>query len=174
MNNRLKWLALMLGVTLVGCSSTMLANRTFAEAPPSGQTLPVSAQFTFAGSKIGLEVARTHQQQSTGLMNRSTLANNRGMLFPLQPPQKVQLWMKNVRIPLDMVFLRDGQVKGIEASVPPCATEPCPTYGPVVPVDQIIELPGGRAAKLGLKVGDSLKIEFLDAQVKPENYQRKK
>jgi len=52
------------------------------------------------------------------------------------------------------------RVKGIEASVPPCATDLGSTYGPVVPVDQIIELPGGQAAKLGLKVGNRLKIEF--------------
>ncbi len=172
MNNRSKWLALMLGATLVGCSGGTAS--TSAEAPPNGQTLPVSAQFTVAGRKVELEVARTQQQQSTGLMNRTTLPENRGMLFPLQPPQKVQLWMKNVRIPLDMVFLRNGQVKGIEASVPPCATEVCPTYGPVVPVDQIIELPGGQAAKLGLKVGNQLKVEFLNAEVKPGKHQETK
>jgi hypothetical protein len=99
-----------------------------------------------------------------GLMYRTTLADDRGMLFPFEPPQPVSFWMKNVRIPLDMIFLRDGEVKAIAASVPPCTAEPCPTYGPPTAVNQVIELRGGRAAELGLKVGDRVKIKFLDSK----------
>jgi len=57
-------------------------------------------------------------------------------------------------------------VKGIV--LPPC-TDLSYIYGPVVPVDQIIELPGGQAAKLGLKVGNRLKIEFLNAEENQES-----
>jgi len=52
------------------------------------------------------------------------------------------------------------EVKAIAASVPPCTTSPCPTYGPETLVNQVIELRGGRAAELGLKVGDQVKISF--------------
>jgi hypothetical protein len=72
--------------------------------------------------------------------------------------------MKNTKIPLDMVFLRDGQVRMLKANVPPCTTNPCPTYGPgsEVPIDQVIELRAGRAAQLGLKTGDRVNIKFFD------------
>ncbi|MBV8887803.1 MAG: DUF192 domain-containing protein [Chroococcidiopsidaceae cyanobacterium CP_BM_RX_35] len=133
------------------------------EAVNPGQTLPISARATIAGHRIGLEVAQTPQQQATGLMYRTSLADDRGMLFPFNPPQSVNFWMENTLIPLDMIFLQQGVVKAIAPQVPPCKSYPCPTYGPKTLVDQVIELRGGRAAQLGLKVGDRVKIDFLDS-----------
>ena len=61
--------------------------------------------------------------------------------------------MKNCLAPLDLVFTRDGQVVGIEAGVPPCTADPCPSYRSPGPVDGVIELRAGRAKELGLKPG---------------------
>ncbi|MEB3280781.1 MAG: DUF192 domain-containing protein [Lyngbya sp.] len=128
-----------------------------------GQMLPVTAQTTIGGEVIELEVARTPTQQQLGLMYRTSLPDNRGMLFSFSPPRVVGFWMKNCKISLDMIFIRDGVVQGIQVSAPPCTSEPCPTYGPEVPVDQVIELRGGRAQELGLKPGDRIEIEFLNS-----------
>jgi len=123
--------------------------------------------FARAGQTIGLEVAQTPEEQARGLMYRPTLARDRGMLFTFDPPQIVTFFMKNVLIPLDIIFLKDGQVLEIAANVPPCTTSPCPLYFPAVesaqaseptPVDQVIELRGGRAAELGLRAGDFVSI----------------
>ncbi len=161
-------LGVVLGNLLISCSAPTPAvsppPSAQVQMPVSGQTLPISAQAVIAGRKIELEVARTQQQQAMGLMHRTTLADNRGMLFPFESPQPVRFWMKNVRIPLDMIFLQDGKVKAIAPSVPPCKTEPCPTYGPNTAVNQVIELRGGRSAELGLKVGDRVKIEFAGSK----------
>lgn len=169
-------LGTILGIWLVGCSSsaltTAISDSAIAqgEATPSptsqfsGQMLPISAQATIAGNIIDLEVTRTPEQQALGLMYRTSLPDNRGMLFEFSPPQPVSFWMKNVNIPLDMIFLRQGIVKAIAAKVPPCNANPCPTYGPGKPIDQVIELRGGRAAELGLKVGDRITIRFLRSQ----------
>lgn len=124
-----------------------------------GQTLPVTAQVQIADQIIQLEVAETQAQQSMGLMYRDSLPDDRGMLFPFNPPRNVTFWMKNVRINLDMIFLRNGQVKDVASNVPPCTTDPCPTYGPSTAVDHVIELRGGRATELGIKVGDRLQIQ---------------
>jgi uncharacterized membrane protein (UPF0127 family) len=70
-------------------------------------------------------------------------------------------WMKNVSIPLDMIFLKDGIVKAVLLNVPPCAVDPCPVYGPNTMVNQVIELAGGRAKELGVKEGDKIKIESI-------------
>lgn len=161
-----------LGIFLIGCSlpgPAMSPNGTGAGSQTNsssqqamGQLLPISAQVEIANQLIRLEVAQTPDQQAMGLMYRSSLAGDRGMLFPFSPARRVGFWMKNVTISLDMVFLRQGRVEAIEQDVPPCAVEPCPTYGPAVPVDQVIELRGGRAAELGLKVGDRLTIQPLN------------
>jgi hypothetical protein len=128
-----------------------------------GQQLPITAQAKIKDQVIQLEVAQTSQQQAMGLMYRTELAANRGMLFAFNPPRSVGFWMKNTLIPLDMIFLRNGEVKAIQLQVPPCKADPCPSYGPGpdTVIDQVIELRGGRAAELGLKPGDRLNLQFL-------------
>lgn len=131
----------------------------------SGQVLPIGAHAKIAGRDVKLEVTRTVREQALGLMYRTSLADDRGMLFSFNPPQNVRFWMKNCRIPLDMVFLKDGVVKYIAPNVPPCQKDPCPHYGPTPAhglIDQVIELRGGWVAEYGLKVGSVISLEFLD------------
>ncbi|NEQ86781.1 MAG: DUF192 domain-containing protein [Moorea sp. SIO2I5] len=177
-----------LSILLMGCSAGSVPEDTVnitsvnsgqppATAPsvsqsPSklGQMLPISAEAEIAGERIGLEVAQTPKQKAIGLMYRLSLAPDRGMLFGFDPPQRVNFWMKNVKIYLDMVFLRNGEVKAIAESVPPCQTDECPTYGPgMAIIDQVIELRGGRAAELSLKVGDQVTVKFLDRSTTQPN-----
>jgi hypothetical protein len=136
-----------------------------------GQILPITAEVELeSGQIIGLEVAETPQQQALGLMHRTTLPDDRGMLFPFDPPRPVSFWMRNVEINLDMLFLRDGVVVDIATDVPPCTTTPCPTYGPAgMDVDAVIELRGERAAELGITVGSSLDIRpITDAETETD------
>ncbi|TAF02665.1 MAG: DUF192 domain-containing protein [Nostocales cyanobacterium] len=160
---------LLLSILLMGCSPPTTAKptdtSTQVQAPaPSGQMLPISAQATVPnGTIIKLEVARTPQQQAMGLMYRPALPDNRGMLFVFSSAQPVNFWMKNVPVSLDMVFLHNGVIKYIQTAAPPCESQTCPTYGPSVPIDQVIELRSERAAELGLKLGDKVKIELIDA-----------
>ncbi|MEG4322691.1 MULTISPECIES: DUF192 domain-containing protein [unclassified Microcoleus] len=127
----------------------------------SSQILPISAQTQIGNKLIKLEVAKTTKEQATGLMNRTFLANDRGMLFEFKPAQKLNFWMKNCKIPLDMIFVRNEIVTTITANAPPCVTNPCPNYAPNTTVDRVIELQGGQSAKLGIRIGDRIKIEFL-------------
>jgi uncharacterized protein len=133
---------------------------------PRGQKLPITSQVTIGGRTILLEVARTPEQQSMGLMYRTDLTDDRGMLFVFSPPRPVSFWMKNTLIPLDMVFVSNGVVKHIGSQILPCEGDPCPSYGPEpkTDVDGVIELRGGRAAELRLKVGDRLKIRNYSAK----------
>jgi uncharacterized membrane protein (UPF0127 family) len=124
--------------------------------------LPITAVTTLGSQEIFLEVATTPQQQSLGLMYREALPDDRGMLFPMGQPRPVSFWMKNVPVPLDIVFIYDGTIQAIAAAVPPCTAEPCPTYGPgPQPIDQVIELRAGRAAELGLAMGDAVVVRPL-------------
>jgi uncharacterized membrane protein (UPF0127 family) len=163
---------LILGTLLIGCSSPApaLSPTQNSNASPSsqrkqlitqtsGQMLPVSAEVTINGQVIELEVALTPAQQEMGLMYRTELPPNRGMLFPFNPVRRVGFWMKNCRIPLDMVFLYQGQVRSITHNAPPCIKDPCPIYDSKAVIGQVIELSGGQAKELGLKVGDRLTVQ---------------
>ncbi|BAY08085.1 DUF192 domain-containing protein [Calothrix sp. NIES-2098] len=160
--------SILLSVLLMGCSPPTTAKPpnttdTQTQSPVSaGQKLPISAVAIVPnGTKVQLEVAQTPKQQEIGLMYRTSLPDNQGMIFKFPSAQPVRFWMKNTLIPLDMVFIQNGVVKYIQTSAPPCTKDPCPSYGPNTLIDSVIELRSGRATELGLKVGDSIKINPL-------------
>jgi uncharacterized membrane protein (UPF0127 family) len=101
--------------------------------------------------RFDIEVARTFEQQQTGLMYRRSLGANRGMIFPMDPPRDASFWMHNTLIPLDIVFIRaDGRIARI-TTARPLDDSPVPSGEPVAAV---LELRGGRAAELGISEGD--------------------
>ena len=148
---------------LWGCSSLPSSPpfSLLAQSPPQSQQLPITAQLTVGNTVIELETARTPEEQAIGLMNRTELAENRGMIFPFSPPRVARFWMKNTLIPLDMIFVYQGEIKAIAMDVPPCRRDPCPVYGPMTEVDHVIELAAGQAKALNLQPGDRLEVTFL-------------
>ena len=101
---------------------------------------------------INTEITETQEEKALGLMFRTSLADNAGMLFFYDTPQEVTMWMRNTYIPLDMVFIRaDGIVHRIEAWTQPFS-ESIISSGPNVVA--CLELAGGASERLGLKPGD--------------------
>ncbi|MBU6229641.1 MAG: DUF192 domain-containing protein [Cyanobacteria bacterium REEB459] len=160
------------GSMLVALTLLMGSCATIAAKPSGGSTQPLTnagaqhlsatALVQIGNQQILLEVASTPEQQALGLMYRDRLPDDRGMVFPILSPRPVSFWMKNVPVPLDMVFIYQGRIRAIIAQVPPCQSDPCPIYGPKNQiVDQVIELRSGRAAELGLSVGDAIVIKPL-------------
>ncbi len=91
------------------------------------------------------------REQAQGLMNRRALAPDAGMLFPFDPPRAASFWMRNTLIPLDLIFIRpDGRIARIATGVP-LSEEPIEVAEPLTAV---LEIPGGRAAQLGIAAGD--------------------
>ena len=135
------------------------------ELPP--QWLPVAARWCVAQQRcIDLEVARSSEQQRLGLMQRPALPPLRGMWFPFSTPQQQRFWMFNTPAPLDMIFVRDGRVLDLVRAVPPCAVQPCPSYaadadgnGRADFVDAVIEIGAGEAERLGIGIGDPVRID---------------
>jgi len=75
------------------------------------------------------------------------------MIFPYDPPQAASFWMENTLIPLDIIFIRpSGTIARITTAVP-LSQELMPAGEPV---EAVLEIPGGRAAQLGIKAGDKV------------------
>ena len=105
--------------------------------------------------RFTVEVARTPDEQAQGLMNRQSLAPDRGMIFPYRPAQAVAFWMKNTLIPLDMIFVSPGgRILRIEPNTVPLSLDP---VGSGDAVEAVIEIAGGRSAELGIAAGDQVK-----------------
>jgi len=112
---------------------------------PAGTHVPWTREFD-------VWVADTPERAEQGLMFVSDLPENKGMVFPLDPPRVENMWMKNTYIELDMLFVRaDGRVTKIIERAHPLSLE---TLSSEEPVAAVLELKGGMAAKLGLKSGD--------------------
>jgi uncharacterized protein len=102
-----------------------------------------------------VEVAETGPQQQKGLMFRTQLADNRGMLFPFRDPRIASFWMKNTVIPLDIIFIRaDGKIENIVENTIPYSLDQVKSTGPVVAV---LELRGGLTGELGISPGDTVR-----------------
>jgi len=111
--------------------------------------------------QIEVEVAAELREKQVGLMFRAHLAEGKGMLFPYGVPQEVSMWMRNTYIPLDIVFIRaDGVVHRIEKRAEPMSERIIASEGPVTGV---LELAGGAADRLGLKVGDRVRHPHFSA-----------
>ena len=113
--------------------------------------VPLTVTTATATHRIQVEVAATPAEQQKGLMFRTAMGPDEGMIFPNSPPQVRSFWMKNTVIPLDIVYIGpDRRVLNIVHGEP-YSTEPLPSAGPVI---NVLELVAGRSAELGIKPGD--------------------
>ena len=113
------------------------------------------------GKTFSVEIADTREKQALGLMFRDSMPADAGMifLFPNEAPRS--FWMKNCRIPLDiMYFDKDMKMVSISANTPPCRVERCPNYPSTGPAMYVLELNAGVASELGVGPGDLLTLEL--------------
>lgn len=112
------------------------------------------------GHRYQVEIADTDAERARGLMFRDELPADHGMLFihDRQAPQAY--WMKNTRIPLDILYFDDRRrLVSQQRDVPPCsAGDRCPPYPSSAPARYVLELNAGKAAEIGLQDGAELRF----------------
>jgi uncharacterized protein len=135
--------------------------------PPATSAQPTAE---IDNNKVKLEVASTPAQIQRGLMYRTHMPEDQGMVFIFHPPQQVKFWMAHCFISLDMLMVLDGKVNRIFENVPPERNKPekeCPTYPSVSEdpqsVTEVLEVNGGYAKRHGIKVGDTVKFSLPDS-----------
>jgi uncharacterized protein len=153
-----------LGVLLAG--TLVLLPRTLAQEPRRPLDLATFPRTTLeithrdehhATHRYSFEVwiADTRERAEQGLMFVSDLPENLGMIFPLESPRVETMWMENTYIELDMLFIQaGGRVSKIIERAAPMSLR---TLSSDTPVIAVLELRGGEAAKLGLRVGDTVR-----------------
>ncbi len=102
--------------------------------------------------RFKMELAKTPAQMTQGLMFRTSLAPDAGMLFDYREPIVATMWMRNTLIPLDMLFVdAQGRIVNIHERAVPQSDD---VIAAAEPVRAVIELNGGTAARLGIEPGD--------------------
>jgi uncharacterized membrane protein (UPF0127 family) len=125
--------------------------------PESGlEVIPLTVTSSGKRYVFQVEVAKSMIEQGRGLMFRTAMGANEGMVFPMSPPRMAGFWMRNTVIPLDIIFVGpDGRIINIAANAVPYDETSLKSAGPV---KAVLELVGGRAAELGIVPGD--KVEW--------------
>lgn len=111
------------------------------------------------GEKVyAVEVADTVSALAQGLSGRDGLASGRGMLFVFNPARVESFWMHDMRFPIDIIWIRDGVVQGVVADAQIPTRFSTPTFVSPGPVEYVLELAAGTAARDGIRVGATVDI----------------
>jgi hypothetical protein len=151
LNKKNKILAGLLIVLLVGLGGFFYYH--------AGQT-PDLKKITIGHQSLWVELAVSQAAQAKGLSGRDNLPQNQGMLFVFAAKGQPNFWMKEMRFPLDFIWLADGRVveiaENIEPPPPGLADKDLALYRPGVMVNQVLEVNAGWAKEHGIKLGDKL------------------
>lgn len=122
--------------------------------PESGlEIVPVTISTDKGEHRFTAEVAATQEEQARGLMFRTQLGPDEAMIFPRQG-DVASFWMKNTPLPLDIIFIgQDRKIINIAAETTPYSLDSVSALGPT---SAVLEIPGGRAAELGIGPGDAV------------------
>jgi hypothetical protein len=122
----------------------------------SAEDIYFSSQPNFV---VHAELAQTPAEWSRGLMFRTSMPDNAGMLFVFPSENYQSFWMKNTKIPLDMIFIStSGKIVDLKNDFLPCLSDPYTVYNSNAAAQYVLEINGGLAQKEGIKIGDTAKI----------------
>ncbi|MEK7464707.1 MAG: DUF192 domain-containing protein [Patescibacteria group bacterium] len=113
---------------------------------------------------IVADVVISDKDREQGLSGRENLNINEGMLFIFDRAGTYGFWMKDMKIPIDIIWINEGRIVDFKENVDPqvgAKIEDLKTYYPSSPADQVLELASGRVKLLKVKVGDVVKIRPL-------------
>lgn len=149
-----------LAISLAACSPGQADTKAAGAAqvavhPVSGlKVIPLTVISGAGAHRFRVELAASPAEQEKGLMFRTAMGADEGMIFPMDPPRRAAFWMRNTVIPLDIVFIGvDHKVLNIAANAVPYDETPLPSADKV---SGVLELNGGRAAQLGITPGSKV------------------
>lgn len=165
MNNWIKLFGIACAGVTVACSP--VAADAGARAPAAAETqapavhpvsglavVPLTITTASGAHAFRVEVAASPGEQERGLMFRTAMGADEGMIFPMIPPRRAAFWMRNTVIGLDIVFIgADHKVLNVAANAIPYDETPLPSAGLAAGV---LELNAGRAAQIGMEPGDTV------------------
>jgi len=137
----------------VSAALALLLSMQACASPPAGPYVELK------GHRYTIEVAADDAARARGLMDRASMDADHGMLFVFDDDAPRAFWMKNTKLPLDMLFFdANRKLVSVQHNVPPCQADPCPAYSSGAPARYVLELNGGQAQTLGLTPGDEMQI----------------
>ena len=117
---------------------------------------PMKTRVIIGNKTFYADLAVTNQEKELGLGNRTSLAADHGMIFVYDHEEQYRFWMKNMRFPIDILWIKGNIIVDISKNVPIQTGSDLPVYTSVVPVNIILELPAGTADMYGIATGTTV------------------
>jgi len=115
---------------------------------------------TIHNQTFTVSIASTIQEQEKGLSGRTSLPQNQGMYFPFSSSGFYAFWMKEMKFPLDIIFINNGKVVTVYKDLQPARSDNPPIYKPYQPANAVLEINAGLASKYTISDGDTVKTNF--------------
>ena len=119
------------------------------------------AALTISSQQLSVGLATTPEQHGRGLGGCRRLPPGSSLYFAFNTKQVRDFWMKDMLIPIDIIWIADGAVVGIERNVPPPVDSnqsDLPLYAPPQPIDAVLELPAGAAKQFNISIGSRVEL----------------
>ena len=112
-----------------------------------------------AVATFNVQVADSEEERKIGLMFRTQMPADEGMIFLFDGETTLSFWMKNTLIPLDIIYLdKNWKIVSIQKMAQPCKADPCPLYPSVGPAKYVLEINAGLSDKLKIQSGDQVQM----------------
>ena len=131
-------------------------NSSATNTATSAADIYQTQQLRIGASVINVEIADTEAEIVRGLSYRDSLGESDGMYFVFPARRQVSFWMYQMRFPLDIVWIDNGAIVGIEQNAPVPTGESIPTFKSPQAVTHVLEVPAGFSGQNNLKIGDKV------------------
>ena len=119
---------------------------------------PLVTKVEIRGHIFTVDLAITPQEKERGLGGRDSLDPDNGLLFPYDHTEQYSFWMKDMRFPIDIIWIRDNQIIDISRNVPIESGTQLRVYQPKEPVNKVLEINAGISDANGFQAGDLVTI----------------
>ncbi len=147
---------ILIAIVIAGVISQKYFNSSLFEVFKTPKVIINNHTFT-------LYVAKNPKDKEIGLSKYKSIDKDRGMLFPFEKPDYYPFWMKEMKFPIDIIFILDNHIVTIYKNVqPPTAkNESLPIFSPQAPTDKVLEINADLTQKYNFRQGDIVKFENL-------------
>jgi uncharacterized protein len=161
------YIILIITVTVVLVSTTLIIINTIKsrqkaeiqKETTAKQQINITRQIKINNKTLIVDVADTPQARIKGLMGKTSLAPDTGMIFTFGNESAYTFWMKNMKMSIDMIWInKDMNIVDMDSNVPPCSNDNCELYTPNSPVKYVIETSAGWATANNIKIGDKIEM----------------
>jgi uncharacterized protein len=146
---------IILGAIVIGLGALLLL------IPRVSDTPKLQSIYFPSGHSISIEVVDNVLSRAQGLSGRESINENYGMLFIHDEPNIPTFWMKGMNFPIDIIWIRNGVVVGIEKEVPIDPGISADLYSPEQEIDMVLEVKAGFSDMFDVKIGDILDIRAV-------------